>query len=95
MSLSLLAFLTSPILTFWELAIHRYQQAQVCYAYLWDISSECPPLSDDAMLQKECKGNGLRDGDQDGQKSGVDPKSDGLQQWRATFTDCSWFTRGW
>ncbi|RMY73210.1 hypothetical protein D0863_04030 [Hortaea werneckii] len=72
-----------------------YQQAQVCYAYLWDISGECPPLSDDAVLGKEGNGNVTQDEDQDGQKSGVDPESDGLQQWRVTFAECSWFTRGW
>ncbi|KAI7195795.1 hypothetical protein KC363_g1252 [Hortaea werneckii] len=72
-----------------------YQQAQVCYAYLWDISGECPPLSDVRPLGAEGEGNGTSRGDQDGQASDAQPKSDILAQWRATFTECSWFTRGW
>ncbi|KAI7215808.1 hypothetical protein KC333_g5238 [Hortaea werneckii] len=72
-----------------------YQQAQVCYAYLWDISSECPPLSDARAPGEEGEGNAASDGDRDGQATDAASESDVLQQWRVTFTECSWFTRGW
>ncbi|KAI7240054.1 hypothetical protein KC330_g1533 [Hortaea werneckii] len=72
-----------------------YQQAQVCYAYLWDISSECPQLSDARVPGEEGEGSGGSDRDRDGQAPDADSESDVLQQWRVTFTKCSWFTRGW
>ncbi|KAI7477342.1 hypothetical protein KC357_g4572 [Hortaea werneckii] len=72
-----------------------YQKAQVCYAYLWDISGECPSLSDEGVTREESDRSVTPDGDEDGQAPGVLPESDALQQWRATFTECSWFTRGW
>ncbi|KAI6896961.1 hypothetical protein D0869_15690 [Hortaea werneckii] len=72
-----------------------YQQAQVCYAYLWDMSSECPPLSDAKAPGDEGEGNVTSDEDQDGQATDAASESDVLQQWRVTFTKCSWFTRGW
>ncbi|KAI7348600.1 hypothetical protein KC320_g6531 [Hortaea werneckii] len=72
-----------------------YQQAQVCYAYLWDISSECPPLSD-ARAPNEEGDVSVTPGDgQDRQAPDADSESEVPQQWRVTFTECSWFTRGW
>ncbi|RMY47433.1 hypothetical protein D0863_15638 [Hortaea werneckii] len=53
-----------------------YQQAQVCYAYLWDISGECPPLSDKRAPRKECDGSATPDGDQDGQAPDTDSESE-------------------
>ncbi|KAI7500979.1 hypothetical protein KC367_g3241 [Hortaea werneckii] len=73
----------------------RHQQAQVCYAYLWDISSECPPLSDERARRKEGDRSGTSYEEQDSQAPDADSESDVLQQWRTKFTDCSWFTRGW
>ncbi|KAI7159613.1 hypothetical protein KC349_g4003 [Hortaea werneckii] len=72
-----------------------YQRAQVCYAYLWDMSSECPPLSDARVPGEEGEGKVTSDGDRDGQATDAASESDVLQQWRVTFTECSWFTRGW
>ncbi|KAI7285083.1 hypothetical protein KC345_g1912 [Hortaea werneckii] len=72
-----------------------YQQAQVCYAYLWDIGGECPPLSDARVPGEEGKRSVASDGDRGGQPLDAASESDVLQQWRVTFTGCSWFTRGW
>ncbi|RMZ09330.1 hypothetical protein D0862_03657 [Hortaea werneckii] len=72
-----------------------YQQAQVCYAYLWDISSECPQLSDARVPGEESEGSAASGRDRDGQAPDADSESEVLQQWRVTFAECSWFTRGW
>ncbi|KAI7376277.1 hypothetical protein KC336_g19828, partial [Hortaea werneckii] len=72
-----------------------YKQAQVGYAYLWDISGECPTLSDARTPGAGGEGNVTSRGDQDGQALDAQPKSGILAQWRATFIESSWFTRGW
>ncbi|KAI7159665.1 hypothetical protein KC343_g7531 [Hortaea werneckii] len=72
-----------------------YQQAQVCYAYLWDISSECPPFSDARAPNGEGDVSVTPGEGQDSQAVDAHPESAVLRQWRVKFTECSWFTRGW
>ncbi|RMZ34758.1 hypothetical protein D0859_01050 [Hortaea werneckii] len=72
-----------------------YQQAQVCYAYLWDISSECPPLSDARTPNAEGDVSETPGEGQYSQAVDAHPESAVVRQWRVKFTECSWFTRGW